>query len=79
MSLATTFKQITLVDCFLNEVNGRSWPTAKEVLQRHDSPMRFTARFLLAQSLLLTGPLFSKLLYGLQIINPVACGSAPPL
>ena len=37
--------QITLVDCFLNEVNGRSWPSAKEVLRRHDSPMRFTARF----------------------------------
>ena len=52
MSLVTTFKQITLVDCFLNEVNGRSWPTAKDVLQRHDSPMRFTAPFLLAQSLL---------------------------
>ena len=27
----------------------------------------------------LTGPLFSKLLYGVQIHNPVACGSAPPL
>jgi hypothetical protein len=37
--------QITLVDCFLNELNGRSWPSAEDVLQRHDSPMRFTARF----------------------------------
>ena len=46
---------------------------------RHDSPMGFTARFLLAQSLLLTGPLFSKLLDGLQIHNPIACGAAPPL
>ena len=27
----------------------------------------------------LTGPLFSKLLDGVQIHNPVACGSAPPL
>lgn len=27
----------------------------------------------------LTEPLFSKLLYGLQIIYPVPCGSAPPL
>ena len=27
----------------------------------------------------LTGPLFSKLLYGLQIIYPIARRSAPPL
>ena len=78
MSLVTTFKQITLVDCYLSKINGRSWPTA-----RSSSTARlayeFTAPFLLAQSLRLTGPLFSKLLDGVQIHNPVACGSAPPL
>ena len=48
--------------------DGKGSPTARLAHAVH--------RTLFAgQSLLLTGPLFSKLLYGLQIHNPVACGS----